>query len=118
MNFWKLGNALGAEGYARCIKKFIEIDYFEELEFWNVEFLPGIDIALQMSENSTHLTQLKEILIQANAINNAIEVDSYVRKLQERIDFIEFKLPLIKSGTFIEIVKKDLTYFEEQQKLD
>lgn len=113
LNFWKLGNALGVEGYARCITKFVEIDYFEELEFWNVDFLPGIDIALQRSENPEHLNNLVNALVQAHGINNAVEVDSYVKKLQERIDFVEYKLPLIKTGSFIEIVKKDLSYFEQ-----
>lgn len=52
LNFWKLGNQLEIEGYARTIKKFIEIDYFDQPEFWNVEYLPGLDIAMQKCEDA------------------------------------------------------------------
>ena len=118
LNFWKLGNQLEIEGYARTIKKFIEIDYFDQPEFWNVEYLPGLDIAMQKCEDANLIKQLINVLAQAHKINNSIEVYSYIRKLEERANFVEFKLPMIKSGSFLGMVKKDLQYYEQKERLD
>ena len=117
MNMWKRPHEMNVRDYARAINTMIDIDYFEHIEFYNVEFLPYIGPHIAICDNSKDCLDLREALLRLKGIDKRIEIRSYVKKLEERADYVENKLPLVLGTSFPEFVKKDLKYYEEQEKL-
>lgn len=118
MAFWKRNDAMAIADIAVAVDKMIEIEYFDEPEFWNVEFLSSIDLNIQKCDNADDIIFLIEGLTNLGARMPEVEVQSFIKKLSERLSFVEHRLPLIQKGTFANIVRNDLKYYEEKRRLE
>lgn len=116
--FWKQSHQLDIKDLGIAVSKMIDIEYFEEPGWFNLEFLPVIDDCFMKCDNFGEVIDLIDALTLLHEKMPEVEVDSYIKKLEERAEFVEKRLPFSREGTFANIVRRDLRYFEEKSKLD
>jgi len=113
--FWRRPLWLKLRNFPLIIDYMVKIDYLEEVEWWNESFLPSIDFYLPSLEDATVAERLIESLENLNGRQPAIEVENYVQKLSEKIDYLRNILPLHAKANFFTMVKNDLKYYKEKE---
>ena len=105
----------GAENYATIIKNLVKIDFYDEPEWWNEHFLPGID---KFMHNVIDEGVCEDLIFAIEQINSKeIDTDGYIKKLKARTIYINTKYKSIEESKFVNIIKNDLAYYKEKEKL-
>lgn len=112
--FWRKSLWLGLPNFALIIRYMVKIDYLQELAWWNENFLPAIDYYLHGAYDVAVLEELNLALHELHDAAIEIEVDSYQKKLKERVIYLQTQYLAEKNNTFVNMVKSDLQYFREK----
>lgn len=113
--FWRRTLWLGIKNLSIVIDGMINIDYLQELEWWNESFLPGIDYYVNTLTDASAAEQLIESLKRLEAAQPAIEVKSYIKKLTERINYLNTQYIVLQNAQFYKMVLADLEYYKQKQ---
>jgi len=93
----------------------VKIDFYDEPEWWNEHFLTGIDKFM-------HLIVEEDVcqdLITSLEMVQSYEIDTkgYLGKLKARVAYINTKYRLIEDSKFHNIVRNDIAYYAEKEKV-
>jgi hypothetical protein len=105
----------GPKNYAKIIKNLVKIEFYDEPEWWNDHFLPGIDMFMH---NVTDENVCKDLILALECVAEGnIETKSYVAKLKARVGYINTKFRLIEDAKFHNMVTSDLRFYKEKERL-
>ena len=113
MMFWKEPARFNVNQATRILKVLREMEFWiYDIEFYEKEFLPVVMKKVASSEDNQALFELAEELerYKGNRVNEQMLSD-YVKRINDRLLFVETKLHLVKKMEFIEIIKSDLTKY-------
>jgi len=105
----------GPKNYAKIIKGLVKIEFYDEPEWWNDHFLPGIDMFMH---NVVDEGVCKDLIFSLESVPDGnIDTRNYIDKLKARIGYINTKYRLIEDAKFHNMVTNDLRFYKEKEKL-
>lgn len=113
--FWRRTLWLGLKNIATIIDGMINIDYLQEIEWWNESFLPAIDYYVNDLTDASAATALIDSLNRLEEAQPAIEVKSYIKKLRERTNYLNTQYIVLQNAHFYKMVLSDLEYYKQKQ---
>lgn len=113
--FWRRTLWLGLKSMAEIIDGMVKIDYLQEVEWWNQSFLPAIDYFVDKLTEPKTADQLIESLKNLEAAQPEIEVKSYIKKLNDRVHYLNTQHVVYQNAQFYKMVLADLEYFKQKQ---
>jgi len=113
---WKKSTWLGGQNYPKIIRGLIEYGYKDDLDFWNKDFLPTIEKILDKL-SATQAEAIIESLRYAQEHIPELRARQYIDLLNQRIVFCKTTLVKIENSKFWNVVKNDIEYFREKEKL-
>lgn len=113
---WKKSTWLGGQNYPKIIRGLIEYGYKDDLEFWNKDFLPTIEkIADKLTANQAEA--IIESLQFAEQHIPELRAQEYIDLLNQRVVFCKTTLVKIENSKFWNVVKNDIEYFREKERM-
>ena len=105
----------GPRNYVTIIKDQVKIEFYDEPDWWNNHFLPGIDMFMhQVVEEDACLDLISALEL---ITHNDVETKGYIDKQKARIGYITTKYKLLESAKFHNMVQTDIAYYMEKEKL-
>lgn len=113
---WRKNTWFGASNYPRLIDALVGYGYTEDLDFWNKDFIPSISRLLERM-SAENAEKIIESLRKAKKIIPKLNIDAAVESLKARIVFANTTLKQVENNKFWNIVKNDIEYYREKERL-
>jgi hypothetical protein len=113
--FWRKNLWIGLRNFPDIIEYMVKIEFLEEVEWWNESFLPSIDFYVNDELNDEVCHRMIQSLERLGVAQPAVEVSSYIAKLNERSNFLNTGYLRLQNAHFYKMVLADIEYYKQKE---